>query len=130
MKFFDKLFPDGSEEKENATFTLFKQAFPKGTDFSNSKVYHIVSFEYSDANMELFESNWDKKDFYKILGQLKYNAQANNVEIYYVIAPNGKGEVYMIADPFELLEKEYIIRKYEEILDEKIMMLSTVEQIN
>jgi hypothetical protein len=130
MKFLNKLFSDGSEEKENATFTLFKQAFPKGTDFSNFKVYHIVSFEYSDANMELFDENMNDKDFYKILDKLEYNFQSNNVGIYYVISPDGKAEVYIIADPLELLEKEYIMRKYEEILDEKIMKLSTVEQIN
>lgn len=75
MKKFDKLF---SDKKELATFKLFRQTF-KGNRFQYSKVYHIKSFEYSDANVELFNKNKDDKDFYKILDKLEFNSQSNKV---------------------------------------------------
>lgn len=127
MKLFDKLF---DSKKENPFFTIFKQTFPKGTDFSQSKVYHIKSFQDTDSNMELFEKKKFDKDFYMILDGLEYNSQTNNIGMYYVINSEGNGTVYLLSDPVELWEKESIIGKYDKILDEHVMSLSTVERIN
>lgn len=127
MNFFDKLF---DTKKENPFFTIFKKTFPKGTDFSQSKVYHIKSFQFTDSNMELFERNKFDKDFYKTLDRLEYNSQTNNIGIYYVISPEGNGLVYLLSDSMELWEKESIMGKYDIILDQQVMSLSTVERIN
>lgn len=70
-----------------------------------------------------------EKDFYKTLTDLQYDSQTNNVAIYYVINPSGSGMVYLLSDPIELLEKEYVMEKYEWIFDEKVMGLSTVKRI-
>lgn len=126
MKFLDNLF----KKKDNPFFAIFKQALPKGTDLSNSKVYHIKSFEYTDSNMELFNKNRDTEDLYYVLDKLAYNSQSNNVGIYYVVNLNGQNEIYLVSDPLELLEKEYIMEKYNGVLDDKIMQLNTVKQIN
>lgn len=126
MKFLDNLF----KKKENPFYIIFKQALPKGTDLSNSKVYHIRSFEYTDSNMKLFNKSRDTKDFFHVLDKLEYNSQSNNVSVYYVVNPNGQNDIYLVSDPLELLEKEYVIEKYEGILDDKIMELKTVELIN
>lgn len=127
MRILKSLF---NGKKENPFFTIFKKTFPKGNDFNGFKVYHIKSFQYTDSNMELFERGKYKEDFHKILDSLEYNSLTNNVAIYYVVSPEGKGMVYLLSDPFELLEKEYVMEKYELNLDEKVMNLSTVEQIN
>ena len=130
MKFFDKLFGDRNDKKENADFIIFKQTFPKGPDFKGSKVYHIKSFQYTDINMELYEKHKYQKDFHQILERLDYNSQTNNVGLYYVVDSEGKGMVYLLADPFELFEKEYIMEQYEWTFDENIMELNSVKQIN
>ena len=106
MNFFDKLFGSRkSDKKENPYFTLFKGVFLKGTNFTDCKIYHIKSFEYKDANMELYEKNKYEKDFYKTLEKLEYNSQTNSVRLYYVIDSVGNGVCYLLADPYELLER-------------------------
>lgn len=130
MNFFDKLFGSSKSDKnENPYFTLFKGVFPKGTNFTDCKIYHIKSFEYTDANMKLYENNKYEKDFYKTLEKLEYNSQTNSVGLYYVIDSVGNGVCYLLADPYELLEREYIMEKYERPLDVNLLGLSTVEQI-
>lgn len=128
MKFLNELFV--SKPKENLFFKVFKQTFPKDVDFTDSKVFHLKSFEYTDSNMELFESNIESKDFFKVLEKLEYNSQSNNVEIYYVINPEEKNVIYMLSDPFELFEKEYVMKEYKIVLDNNILSLTTVKQIN
>jgi len=130
MNFFDKLFGSSkSDKKENPNFTLFKGVFPKGMNFTDCKIYHIKTFEYTDANMELYEKSRYEKDFYKTLEKLEYNPKTNSVGLYYVVDSFGYGVCYLLADPYELLEKEYIMEKYERPLDENLLGLSTVEQI-
>ena len=128
MKFLNKLFEP--KPKENPFFTIFKQALPKGADFTESKIFHLKSFEYTDSNMELFENSIESTDFYNVLEKLQSNSQSNNVEIYYVINPEDKNVIYMLSDPFELFEKEYVMKEYKIVLDNSILSLSTVKQIN
>ena len=116
--------------KENPHLTLFKSVLLRKVDLSMSKVYHIKSFEYTDSNMDLFDKNRDCKDFYSALDKMKYNSQSNNVGLYYVINSEGQNDIYLVSDPLELYEKEYVIKKYNGILDERVMGLSTVEQIS
>lgn len=126
MKFLEKLF----KKKENPFYTIFKQVLPKGIDLTNSKVYHIKSFEYTDSNMDLFNKNKYNKGFNNILDKLEYNSQSNNVSVYYVINPSGQNDIYLISDPLELMEKEYIIEKHNGTFDHNVMEMSNVEQIN
>ena len=126
MKFLYNIF----KKKENPFYTIFKQVIPKEIDLGNSRVYHIKSFEFTDSNMKMFYENMDKNDFYNILDKLEYNSQSNNVALYYIVNPNGKNDIYLVSDPFELYEKEYIINHFNGILDEQVMKLTTVVQIN
>lgn len=126
MKYLEKLF----KKKENPFYTIFRQVLPKGIDLTNSKVYHIKSFEYTDSNMDLFNRNKYSNEFIHILAKLEYNSRSSNVSIYYVINPNGQNDIYLIADPLELMEKEYVIEKYNGTFDHNVMELSSVEQIN
>lgn len=118
------------EKKTNPHLIILKGALPKNIDLSKARVYHIKSFEYTDSNMALFDKNIDDENFYKILENLQYNSQANNVSVYYVVKSDGQSEVYLVSDPLELYEKEYVMKKYQGSLNERVMNLSTVEQIN
>ncbi|MBF4494812.1 hypothetical protein IR010_19895 [Flavobacterium sp. MR2016-29] len=116
--------------KENPHLIIFKSALTKQVDLSRSRVYHIKSFEYTESNMILFNKNRDNSNFFNILDKMQYNSQSNNVGLYYVVNLEGQNDIYMISDPLELYEKEYVIEKYCGTLDERVMGLSTVKQIN
>lgn len=130
MNFFYNLFKPKPIVNENPYFKIFKQVFPKDVDFKESKVFYLKSFEYNDSNMELFERNIESSDFNIVLEKLQYNSQTNNVEIYYVINPDGKNVIYMLSDPFEVFEREYLMKEYKVVLNENIMLLSTIKLIN
>lgn len=63
--------------------------------------------------MELFESN----DFHNVLEKLQYNSQSDNVGVYYVINSDKQSVIYLLSDPLELFEKEYIMKEYKIVLD-------------
>lgn len=117
MKFLENLFNLKKKNSKlnisNPEFKILKDVLPKETDFANSYIYHIKSFELTDSNIKLFEENKNKEDFYKILKTLNYNSQKNNVNLYYIIT-NEVHRIYLVSDPLELFEKEQIIhyRKY------------------
>lgn len=80
--------------------------------------------------MELFRKNKLKEDFHKTLEKLKYNSQANNICLFYVINKDQTGNIYLIYDPFDFWEKECLIEEYEGSFNYKVLELNTVERIN
>ena len=126
MGIINKLFG----KKENPHLVILKQVLPKEIDLSKSVIYHIKSFEFTNLNMDLFDKNMGDKNFYSVLDKLDYNSQSDNVGLYYVINPQNQNYIYLVSDPLELYEKEYIVKKYNGTLDEHVMGLHTVEKIN
>ena len=126
MNIFKNIF---GRKKENPFLIIFRQVSPKNFDFDNSNLYHIKSFEYTNENMQAFDKNIKKKNLYDILNKLNYNSQSNNVSVYYSSNSESQNKIYLVSDPLELYEKEYIMEEYEINLDQKVMSLSTVEKI-
>ena len=126
MKLFGNLF----KKKGNPYFEILRCVLPENLDYNRYKIYYIKGFEMTDKNIESFILNSDKEDFVRVLKELKYNSQVNNVSIYYLEKELNRGEVILITDPLELYEKEQIIKRYNCFFDDKVLSLETVERIN
>jgi hypothetical protein len=121
---------NSSNKKENSFFTLFKAAFPKSFDFNELEVYHVKSFKYTDSNLDLVDKNISNSNLVDILESLEYNAQSDNIDVYYVINSIGQSSLYFISDPVELFSNGYIVKQYDSFIDDKIIKLDNVQRIS
>lgn len=116
---------------ENHYLTIIRGVLPKGFDFKNYDIYFIKGFEMTDHNIELVEQNVHEDSFSKVLNELSYNSQGDNVNVYvFLNLFSKKKEVFLISDPLELYEQEKVIRKYNEPVDKKILSIESVEKVN
>jgi len=125
----NSIFMNSSNKKENSFFTLFKLAFPKLFNFNELEVYYVDSFEYTDFNLDLVDKNISNSNLVNILESLGYNAQSDNIDVYYVINPKSQSSLYLISNPLELFSNGYIVKQYDSFVNDLIMELNTFRRI-
>lgn len=124
---FKKLFT--KSEPETTSFILFKGVFPKGYDLSKYRIYFISGFEVTENNISKLEAAYTQPDFLKVIMDLKYNSQSDNILIYYMEnVEDSTGQLCLIIDPLEIFEKEQIVKRFDYKIDSSI--LSNYEKIN
>jgi hypothetical protein len=117
-------------DSKNPTFTLLKATFPKNFNFSEYKVFYITSFEATEENIVLMQSQYKLPTFIQAVKDLSYNSHADDIGIYYLEQiDNGSGKIYVVTDPLELFQKEKIITSFDYNINEDDKLLPNVERI-
>jgi len=116
--------------KENAYLDLLKSALSNDFDFNDFKVYFIKGFELSAEYLKMFETSFAKDDFFEILEEMKCNPVGNNLIFFYLENNKNDGEIYLVSNSLKLHGREFVLKKFNHVLDEKILSIPNVQRIN
>lgn len=106
MNLLKKLF-----KKRNISprYTILTKALEKSKyKLSIKRAFYLGGFEYKEENYRA-TLNVLKKDLNSELANLKYNAKADNVELYMAESEDGNKYMIFLYDPVELYHNERIL---------------------
>ena len=91
-------------------------------NFGEFEIYFLWGFEVTEQSLSLLESMYEGPEFFKNPHGLKFNAHADDIDIYYFKNKETlQGTAYFVTDPLELWEYERIIKEISLTIEEEAL---------
>lgn len=105
-----KLWNIFSRKKESSFFSkLRKLNLGKIASGKIEKVFFLGAMVYTTQNLESIRQAISSRELGQFLTNNSCNSQKDNIEVYWVESEDGKAQILLIRDAFELYQKEEIL---------------------
>lgn len=102
-----------SRKEENPFFKKNKKVFK--AHFSEiSKIYLITTFVKDQYDSESLRTAIDQDNLLEYCKAFKFNTQADNIELYYVVEENHQ-HIMVVLDPYEVYEPQQPLKIFKDV---------------